>query len=64
MRRCARQFSLQFRIELLRELHAQPLIAAPHRRLHGIEHLIERHVLMRERIERGARTLSSKREND
>ncbi|CAJ9795320.1 Uncharacterised protein [Burkholderia pseudomallei] len=49
----ARQRRAALQIELLRELHAQPLVAAPHGGLHSVDHLVERHVLMRERAERG-----------
>ncbi|VWC20937.1 hypothetical protein BUB20358_05829 [Burkholderia ubonensis] len=48
----ARQRAVEPRIELLRELDAQPFVAAPHRRLHRVDDALERHVLVRIRIER------------
>ncbi|CAG2293778.1 hypothetical protein BCCR75501_01624 [Burkholderia sola] len=62
-RRGARQHAVVPCVELLRELHAQPFVAALDGRLHRVDDALERHVLVRDRVERrGTRRIDERTE--
>ncbi|ESS36691.1 hypothetical protein P355_1992 [Burkholderia cenocepacia KC-01] len=62
-RRRARQHAVVPCVELLRELHAQPFVAALDGWLHRVDDALERHVLVRDRVERrGARRIDERTE--